>query len=355
MNTPSTPVGREPLPPLPFTREQLREDVCNILLFEARKAAHLHGMSSIAKPAFLDDFDDSSYFSWNSQEYNASELGITYDKVSHFELALAMEDCFDYGFYAAISARTESLEYENIHTWIGYYLQDSATSRYFEEWESYGAKILDSFKRCLYAYELANARLMLEDKEAICYFRTDAKDEDGNTGELSIHQLSMLAGIEELSLRSAISRKTAPILEIKKDDRRTYIEIDTAKQWLIAKGRYQPELTVRHSAELDLSNTRFDSVEEFLEMLTDRFAFIRDKANDRAAFEQSMTQALLAHKVESLRALWFEELCNDPLIESIATLLDLSVDLLKNRAKEAVLKTRIKECEYALKRLQQLP
>lgn len=352
MTTLLIPAGREPLLPLPFTREQIREDICNIFLFEARKSVHLHGKPFISRPTFLDGFDDSDFFGWDCQEYNPSQLGITYEKVSHFLLAMAVEDCFDYAFYAAVSERTDPLEYENIHTWIGYYLQDSTKSRYFEEWESYGSTIFESFKRCLFVYELANARLLLEGKEAICYFRTDSKDEDGNCGELSIHQLSMLAGIEELSLRSTISRKTAPILEIKKDDRRTYIESDTAKQWLIAKGRYQPVLISRQSVDLDLKVTKFESIGDFLAMLRDRVAFIGAKTGGQEALTSAINETLLPHNVDGLSSLEFNDLHNSVLLDSIAVLLDLPTDLLKIRAKEAALKSLISNCEWQLKQLQ---
>ena len=354
MKTHSIPAGREPLLPMPFTREQIREDICNIFLFEARKAVHLHGMSFISKPTFLDGFDHSNYsFGWDCQEYNPSELGITYEKVSHFLLARAVEDCFDYAFYATVSERTDSLEYESIHTWIGYYLQDSTQSSYFYEWESYGSIILESFKRCLFVYELANARLLLEgEEEPICYFKTNSKDEDGGFGELSIHQLSMLAGIEELSLRSTISRKTAPILEIKKDDRRTYIETYTAKQWLIAKGRYQPVLIRRRSVDLDLKATKFKSIWDFLAMLRDRVAFIGAKTGDQEALTSAINEKLLPHNVDGLSSLEFNDLHNSVLIDSIAVLLELPTDLLNIRAKEAALKSLISDCELQLKQLQ---
>lgn len=354
MNTHSIPAGREPLLPLPFTRDQIREDICNIFLFEARKAVHLHGKRFISRPTFLDDFEDSDFFGWDCQEYNPSELGITYEKVSHFLLAMSVEDCFDYAFYAVVSNRTDPIEYESIHTWISYYIQDSTKSCYFEEWESYGSKILESFKRCLFIYELANARLLLEgkDEDPICYFRTNSKDEDGSFGELSIHQLSMLAGIEELSLRSTISRKTAPILEIKKNDRRTYIEPDTAKQWLIAKGRYQPVLIRRKSADIDLKVTKFESIGGFLAMLRDRVAFIGTKTGDQDALTRAINETLLSHNIEGLSFLEFNDLHNSILIDSIAVLLDLPTDLLNIRAKEAALKSLISDCELQLKQLQ---
>lgn len=350
MDTTSTQAAREPLFPLPFTREQVREDVCNIFLFEARKAAHLYGALQAAPyPAFLNGLE---FHEWFDQDYGPKELEITFEKVSSNQFAMAMEDFFDYGFYAVSFTRVEPMEYETVHTWFGYYLQDCSMSHYLEEWESYGAKILDSVKRCLFVCELANARRILEGKEAFCYIRSAAKDEAGLIDELSIRYLAMLAGMEELSLRSAISRKTAPVLEIKKDDRRTYIESDVAKNWLIAKGRYQPVVVGHLSAEIDLAKTRFDSIGDFTRMLGDRLAFVGDKSSDIELLKTSINAVLSAHKVEYLWMLGFDDLCNDELIQSIAALLDLPLGLLKIRAKEAALKSRISSCEWELKQLQ---
>lgn len=349
MNTPSTPVGREPLFPLPFTREQIREDICNIFLFEARKASHLYGPELAPPPAFLNGLNFSDWF---DQDHDPKDLEITFDKVSNNQFAMAMEDFFDYGFYAVLFTRIEPMESDTAYTWVAYYLQDCSTSRYLEEWEAYGTEILDSVKRCLYVCELANARLILEGKEAFSYIRCAAKDEAGLIDELSIRYLAMLAGMEELSLRSAISRKTAPTLEIKKDDRRTYIESDVAKNWLIAKGRYQPVVIGHLSAEIDLTKTRFDSIGEFGNMLYDRLAFIADKSLNREAVKISISEVLSAHQVKDLCMLDFDDLCNDELIESIATLLNLPPALLKIRSKEAALKSRISSCEWELKQLQ---
>jgi hypothetical protein len=349
MNTSTDSSTREPLFPLPFTREQIREDVCNIFLFEARKAAHLYGVvQSAPYPTFLDGLELGAWF---DQDNGPKNLEITYDKVSHYDLAMAMEDFFDLAFYAVLFSRVEPMEMDTVYTWIGYYLQDSTKSAYLEEWEAYGAEILDSIKRCLYVCELANARCILEGKEAFAYLRS-TKDDDGDYDELSIRYLAMLAGMEELSLRSAISRKTAPVLETKKDDRRTYIESDVAKNWLIAKGRYQPVIIGHLSAEIDLAKTRFDSIRDFTIMLADRLAFVGGKSPDRESLKQSIQEALGAHKVEDLHDLRFEDLCNDVLVESLAMLLDLPPHLLKIRGKEAALKSQIAHCEWELKQLQ---
>lgn len=348
MNTSQNTTHREPIFPLPFTREQMKEDICNIYLFEARKASHLYGEERAPDPIFLKGMSHSYWFDHNQ---DTRDLALTYDKVNHLNFAMAMEDFFDYGFYAVSFNRVEAMEYESVYTWFGYYLHDCSTSRYLEEWESYGGMILDSIKRCLYVCELANARRILERGEAFCYLQSAFKGEDVPTDELSIRYLAMLAGMEELSLRSAISRKTPPVLTTNKDDRRTYIESDDAKAWLIAKGRYQPVIAGRLSAELDLTKTRFDSISDFIDMLSDRLEFVGDQSTDRLALKASMGEVLSMHKVESLHYLGFEQLFNEKLIEAIGGILQLPGGLLKVRAKEAALKSRISNCELELKQL----
>lgn len=348
MNTTSISTTREPLFPLPFTREQIREDVCNIYLFEARKAAHLYGgQQSAPYPTFLDGLEFSSWF---DQDHGPKELELSYEKVSKYDLAMAMEDFFDLGFYAVLFSRVEPMEMDTVYTWIGYYLQDCTKSAYLEEWEAYGATILDSIKRCLYVCELANARCILEEKEAFAYLRS-TKDDEGTYDELSIRYLAMLAGMEELSLRSAISRKTAPVLEIKKDDRRTFIESEVARNWLIAKGRYQPVIIGHLSAEIDLAKAHYNSIDDFVNMLFDRLAFVGDKAADPAALKQSMSNSLRSQKIEDLRGMQFDDLCNESLMNSVADVLDFPAELLKIRAREAALRSRISRCEWELKQL----
>jgi hypothetical protein len=286
------------------------------------------------------------------------EFGLQYDKVKDLELALVLEDQFDYGFYAVDVTRSDSLRWDTTHTWIGAYLVDLAGSAYASEWgDGEGHEgLIEGIKRCLFTCELANARVILEGGEPFYHFAGTglAKDEAGSSaGELSIRQLAMLCGLEEMSLRSAISRKTQPVLEICKDDRRTYIEAAAAAQWLQAKGRYLTVISGRTSADLDLSTTRFDSSLQLCEMLHDRLTFIGEQAPNPYKVEIEIAALLAPYNVVALSDLSHQELSNSELMGGIAKLLDLPANLLVLRAREAVLRTEIAQRDHELKQLQQ--
>lgn len=341
--------------PLPFSRDQLRQDILNILLLEMRKLRHL--TSTDARFPGLDLPLLNSAMSWDTG-ITPEEFGLQYDQVKDLELALVLEDQFDYGFYAVDATRSDSLRWDTTHTWIGAYLVDLAGSAYASEWgDGEGhAGLIEGIKRCLFTCELANARVILEGGEPFYHFAGAglAKDENSaSAGELSIRQLAMLCGLEEMSLRSAISRKTQPVLEICKDDRRTYIEAAAAAQWLQAKGRYLTVISGRTSADIDLSTTRFDSSLQLCAMLHERLTFIGDRAPNRQKVETEIAAVLASRNAVALSDLTHQELSNSELMGEIAKLLDLPASLLVLRAREAVLRTEIAQRDHELKQLQQ--
>lgn len=351
MTEQSTLAGRSPIFPLPFTREQLRLDIQNIVLLEMRKLRHISAEDA-ALP-ILGPVDPIPF--WDAG-CTPDEVGITYEQASKFAIAPACEDYFDYGFYAVTGTRSDPFQWDTLHTWIAAYLVDLSKSNYVAEWDAGEGHngLHDGVNRCLYLCELANARVSLEGGDDFYHFGGVGNDDD-RFGNLSIRQLAMLAGMEEMSLRSYISRKTAPILEISKEDRRTYISSEVARQWLKAKGRYLPVQEGRRSAELDLSTTRFSNFEELTSMLRDRLSFIGDKCQDRAALTEAVATALQASGIEDLYGFNYHHTDDDGLMEQLAALLDLPASLLKHRAKEAALKSEISNCQWRLRQLQEQP
>lgn len=350
MESQSTPAGRSPIFTLPFTREQLRLDLQNIILVEMRKLRHISHEDAVLpllKPVEPFPFWDAGC--------TPDEIGITYEQVSKFALAAACEDYFDYGFYAVTGTRSDSLQWDTIHTWIGAYLLDMSRSSYVSEWDPGEGQegLTDGIRRCAYICELANARMNLEGGDDFYHFAGMDKDNDAGLPGLSIRQLAMLAGMEEMSLRSYISRKTAPVLEVCKDDRKTYIEIDVAKQWLIDKGRYLPVQTGYSTADIDLSKTGFESLNAFSSMLRDRLAFISERSKDHEKLEQAVAKLLRSFNIEDIYDLKVEEANNEMLMHQLAEVLDLPPVHLKHRAKESALKSEILYCQTKLKHLQQ--
>jgi hypothetical protein len=351
MNKQLTPAGRQPIFALPFTREQIRLDLQNIVLGEMRKLRHMSDMDA-ALP-FLSSIDSHAFWDPSS---TPEEIGIKYEQISKYTLVEACEDYFDYGFYAVTGTRSEPLKWDSIHTWIGAYLVDLSRSNYFTEWgQGEGHQgLLEGVKRCTFLCELANARVVLEGGDDFYHFSGLAKDEDFGIPGLSIRQLALLAGMEEMSLRSYISRKTTPVLEVSKSDRKTYVEIEVAKQWLKDKGRYCSVQTGRGSADIDLSVTTFDDFNAFLAMLRDRLSYVKDQSDSHTATDHAVTTFLKNYGIEGIAGITLDLAANDALFEKLAETLDLPAGLLKHRAKEAALKTEIWLRQYELKQLQQL-
>ena len=374
MNKQTTPSDRSPAVPLPFTREQFRLDILNIVLFEMRKLRQLVS-SDIRFPGFnspnfnastsqdagfspsgIDNRLISHYVFWDAA-VTPLEIGLTYESVKDFAFILALEDHFDYGLYAVTGMRSEeSMAYDTIHTWVGAYLTDLSRSKFADEWNGEGHEgLLDGIKRCLFVSELANARLVLEGDEPFYYFSGVAKDDDvSQFGELSIRQLAMLSAMEEMSLRSYISRQTVPKLIINKSDRRTFIVPEVAKEWLIAKGRYLPVKRGRTTSDLDLSFTHFEDTSQFFAMLRERQAFIREKTVDIESFDVELAETLNACNVNDFFGLKHEHLDSEVLLSKLSRLLNLPYNLLAIRAKEAAVKTEIRERQSWLKQLQEM-
>lgn len=344
------PAGLNPLFNPPFTREQLRLDLQNIILSEMRKLCHISSLDAVLP--LLTPVDPFPF--WDAG-CSPDEIGITYDQVSKFTLAAACEDYFDYGVYAVAGKRTDSLQWDSIHTWIGAYLMDLSRSSYVDEWDTGEGHegLRDAVNRCMFLCELANARAILEGGEYFFHFAGQDKDDDAGISGLSIRQLAMLSGMEEMSLRSYISRKTSPVLEVSKSDRKTFVGIEVAKQWLIAKGRYRPVEIARSSAEINLSKSSFDTFNAFTAMLRDRVAYMADKSDSRVTFEQAINTALNTSNIGDLNQLKPEAAADDTLMEQLAGLLDLPANHLKHRAKESALRTEILLCQHQLKQLQQ--
>ncbi len=322
----------------PFTLEQLQTDICTIFLLEARRHNHLIDPTSGLKSIGLTDEDPLDLLDFSRE---ASDFELTFDLVKDSQFAAAMQDHYDFGFHAITGTRSEPMDYESLHTWFAAYLMDLSVSAYVDEITSYAyCELPHAIKRCLHTIQLSNARCILEGQEPFSYFhRGGSKDDDSaSEGELTIPQLAMLAGIEEMSLRSLISRKTAPVLEIRKQDRRTTIDSAVAKEWLKAKGRYQSVRIGRRTADLDLSKAQFRDLGDLLSSLRDRLGVLCDR--DQAA-KEALESRLQRHDKNALSELSGQDFTNEMLMNDIAEALELPAHWLVYRAQEALLKQEI--------------
>jgi hypothetical protein len=331
-----------------FSREQLQTDICNILLMEARKHNQLFDHTLNMKAIRLEEISQMGFWDYS---LNATELEMSFSNVKNTEFAKAMFDNYDFGFHAITGTRTEPMDCDSLHTWFGAYLLSLNGSPYVEENEGWGNfDLKEAVRRCLCTMELSNARLVLEGNEPFYHFsRSDKKDDDIATeGELTIRQLAMLAGMEEMSLRSIISRKTEPVLEIRKQDRRTIIDANVAAEWLKAKGRYLPVTRGRRTAGLDLSVTQFRDINDLQYSLQDRQNLLEDRTPGATV---RLNEALKVHGKQSLDEIRLDDFANQNLMTEIAKGLELPPHWLILRAAEAKLKTEIFLRSYELEQV----
>ena len=327
----------------PFPVEQLQADICTIFLLEARKIGSLtDGLNAIR----WNLLEDPHIY---SPDWVASEF-LTFDQVKSSAFARAMLDHYDFGFHAVTGTRSENIMMgESSHTWFGAYLLDLRESAYVWEWEDSGDPELGgAIKRCLQTIEISNARCVLEGYKPFYHFTKNGEDSWANEGALAIWELAMLANMEETSLRSIISRKTAPILQIRKHNRSTVIDAVVAKEWLKAKGRYLPVRIGRRTTDLDLTITQFSELSELIWALKDRLSMLCD--HDPTAKDR-LSDSLAIHGHSKLEDLRGEDFCNEVLIKGIALALDLPVEWLIYRAQEAHIKTEIGMRQRELKSL----
>lgn len=333
---------------VPFTIEQIQEDICRILVMEARKLSQLMhedrplmlAALGLATPAGPDFWDASA---------TPAEAGLTYDMVADSTLAKAMLDHYDFAFHAIETGRTEAMRWDSIHTAIGAYILSLQDSPYAAEWEGEGDDELPkAIKRCLQVIETSNARLILEGEEPFYDFASDPIDqrnEGPSATELTIRQLSMLAGLEEMTLRSAISRKTSPQLVTRKEDRRTYVEAQVAKEWLIAKGKYLPVTRPAFARRLDLHITSFKSAIQLASGLAAHLACL---AHENPLVELSVLAVIDKYGALDLNNFAMTHAGSAAAMRELAVALQLPAELLRLRAREAHLFSQLAETEIEL-------
>jgi len=343
--------------PIPFSREQLRQDILAIHWLQMRVtslfAEDSRVWALVGKPAERDGL------LW-ALDLGPSAFELTHEDVASSVFAKALEQQYDYAFHGVLTDLLEPMEYETMHTWVAAHLLDLSVSRFVEECEGYGGPDFSgAIQRCLHTSELANARLALEERETFSYFnsaRSDGKQDAATALDaLTIRQIALLAGMEEMSVRTAASRKGPTQLQTYKEDMRTLVRVDDARAWLKAKGKYVSVTRRWLTEELRLEKTRFAGVGELYEALRAQLAYISNLPTAQgdplkrlqAAFEDSGLEPAFVVNAEVTR--------NKALLSKIADVLSLPADLLILRAEQAQLNNDLWWVEKAITDRMQAP
>ncbi|MBN3788853.1 hypothetical protein [Burkholderia sp. Ac-20353] len=340
----------------PFTLEAFRGDIANVVMHYLRALGCITGDAALSTPVTQAAFKVTNLTGLFNPECVAADIGLTYECIRDTSFARLMDVLYDFAFHGRLDASAEAMAYESTYMWIADLLMDAREGHYAEQWDSYGAAISTSAENCLLVAELANARHILEGGEGFSYFsRGRGKGDDSTLDGLTIRQMALLAGMEEMSVRAAANPKRANPLKTDNDNGRTYIARDIAKAWLQSKGRYVPVMRYWSAGEVNLKQRRFANPHELAEALEAR-------RNALMAHRGStLHRALVAAGVPFMKA--SAGFCIDPdiverfddadFMTRIAELLDLPTDWLVLRAQEAFATRRLAEIERQLRALGQ--
>ena len=318
--------------PVPFTLEQLREDILKIYLLQLRTMYLFANDKKIWALAGKSGINDGDI--WVGS-YGPDAFNLTYEDIQDSNFAQALEQQYSFGFFGIDKNQCEPMHMETMHTWVAAYLRDLTLSAVVEEWGQNDADINTS--RCIHVCELANARNVLEGGENFFPYMTG--DENKTDEALTVRQMALLSGMEEMTIRTAISRKSVNQLQAFKDDRRTLISIKDAKAWLIAKGRYLLVSQTQTEAVLNLEKTSFKSIGDFVLAVSRRVVYLNESNPDSNLTNKFM--AVAGHSDDSdqrsTRIKNKEDLLSSELMTKWANILQVPAELMILRAREAVL------------------
>jgi hypothetical protein len=200
---------------------------------------------------------------------------------------------------------------------------------------------------------LANARNVLEGGESffISFGTPQARDEY-SFNSLTIRQMALLSGMEEMSIRAAANPKRANPLKTHSEDGGTRVAIDVAKVWLQAKGRYVPIQRYRSAGEVDLVKRGFIDTWQIFEVLDARHQMRVD--HDGLEAVKANLEKLGVSVGNGLNGTYMEleeAISNESFMRPLAEFLELPVDLFVLRCKEVLAKQQLAKVERELREL----
>lgn len=324
--------------PVPFTLEQFKIDILWLYFLHVKLVAAIADDKAALR--LLEKQPGDGHFAIK----HPAEAGLTYPDIRTSWLARSLESMYRYAYLGQRDYSVEELGPGGYHVGIAAIVRDMARSSHRKFLLEIEPERKDSVDNCLRTVELANARLTLEGQPR--FFNFDSKDEDedyinlisggaadtpqgGFGAALTVRQMALLSGLEELSIRTFANPKRANQIPTETRFGRTLIPIDAAKAWLKSKGRY---VTIRPSvdgAALELENRQFVTVRELHSVVRARLS---GQSNDigRDAFQELTSK--FGFMNDDMAAY-----TNVQFVRALAVKLALPVDLFVLRVKEVML------------------
>lgn len=336
--------------PIPFSIESLRSDILTLYFQQVRTMGWMAGPEAVWK--LIERKDDVHEYVVFDPDTTPEEIGFEYGSISNTSFAMSIEHMYQYAYHGILDDSFEPLDNESIHMWVSAILSDMASSRVGDEWESYGATAIAPAARCLEVAELANARRVLEgNNENIFYFSGKGRDDAVGVDGLTVRQMALLAGMEEMSIRAAANPKRANPLQTYSEEGRTRISIDAAKSWLISKGRYVPIQRKFGAGDIDLTKRRFSSIDDLVGTVDARLQMMSRRDNSHEILGETLSSAGILNGRNNHSELNIEAMKNPDQVNLLAELLEFEPRLFSIRVREALANEELSQIERELRDL----
>jgi len=336
------------LSPVPL--DEFKQDIADVFLFYVRTIVWMVDADAAWSLTKLPAADQPR-FSLMDPQYRAGDLGIGFDCVAHIPLARVLISLYDYAYLGRQNMTMGHMEDETEYTWITAMLVDASAGDVSNEWDAIGSPCRKSAAKCLQIAQLANARAILEGDEGFYVFRDGRGVVDGGWAELSIKQLALLAGMEEMSVRAAANPKRPAPLETTHERGTTSISPEVAKKWLRSKGRYIPVTRHWGNTAINLSERGFGNVVELLDLLGDMYRNLQGSAEFATATAQLSAIGLkpcgtpLAPSIE----ISVEQLRRPEVQQGLSAIFSLDCELFALRVQEVLATEELKRIGRAIR------
>lgn len=269
-----------------------------------------------------------------------SEVDITYDDIRHTPFAECLDVLYQYAFFGIVDVSKPAIESEGDYSWIAALICDFKDSFYMEEWDSYGNDVKVSAENCFSVVELANARWQLENDQNFSHLgRSQVNESSGTGNELTIRQMALLAGMEEMSIRAAANPKRSNPLVTFSVEGKTRVTTASAKAWLISKNRYVPIQFQFSAGDLDLAKRKFTDFDDFIQVSKTRLFFLATETKDIKNLESDLAELATTYHNDST---WM----SDPvMVQKLSELLKLPQELFALRLRQLQASEELKAVE----------
>jgi len=328
---------------IPFTIEEFHEDVAYLFLHQLRILSWItveHSDWSVMGVSGT-DLRNTIY----ERHLTSVEAGLPYSKIESSYFARCLDAMYQYAYHGIIDdSEVEPMHYETLFTWIACVVKDMAHSETANEWSGFGGVVQEIAAKLVDVIDLADARLILEDKTSFLGYVNE------DVPSLSVRQVALLAGMEEMSIRSASNPKRAKPLPTHSDEGRTSILVADAKDWLQSKGRYVPITRQYGRGDVDLTKRRFASFADLSATLIARMQFIVARRPNAEPVLREFKWIFYGSDLASAE-MFRKMLSETKLVHDLSKALEFPPDLFALRVREVLAKEELKSIEYELRGL----